>query len=88
MVAAGATIPNETPQEEGLAHAFRARGPADLVVEVYVGMQREPMSVLLGVRGPLRKLGHINAFTPAHEELVELFTRGLGFRVSDRLAGP
>jgi catechol 2,3-dioxygenase len=84
-VAAGAEILSESPEEEGIGRAFRALAPGDLVVEVYTDMQREPMSLAHGLRGPLKKFGHITIFSPSQKAIVDFFVRGLGFRVSDTL---
>jgi catechol 2,3-dioxygenase len=85
-VAAGATILSESPQEEGFVQAFRALAPGNLVLEVYADMQRERLTIAHGLRGPLRKLGHITIFSPSHQAIVDFLVRGLGFRVSDTLA--
>ena len=43
LVAWGAEILSETPQELGLDQAIRAVGPMGLVLELYTAMQREPL---------------------------------------------
>jgi catechol-2,3-dioxygenase len=85
LIAAGATILSETPQEEGLEQAIRALGPMDLVVELYTGMEREPLSVEHYMPPLARRFGHVTFSTGERAEMEGFLIEVLGFRVTDRL---
>jgi catechol-2,3-dioxygenase len=85
LVADGARILSESPQEPGLAHAIRALGPSDLVFEIYAGMEREPLSIEHYNRPLARRFGHINIASDDYAETRQFLTRVLGFRITDVL---
>jgi catechol-2,3-dioxygenase len=84
-VTAGARILSEHPGEPGLASALRFEGPGGVVFEVYVGMERTPLSVDTVLRPFARRLGHVNLLSDEKAELERFILDVLGFRVSDRL---
>lgn len=84
LVAAGARILSEQPQEPGLAAAIRAVGPAGVTFELYVGMERAPLSLDNVLRPLAQKLGHVTLFSDEKPELEHFVLDVLGFRVSDR----
>ena len=57
VIAHGARILSERPQEPGLREALRCEGPGGVVFEVYVGMERQPLSVDTVLRPFARKAG-------------------------------
>jgi catechol 2,3-dioxygenase-like lactoylglutathione lyase family enzyme len=85
LIADGARILSETPQEPGLAHAIRVQGPEDLVLELYTSMQREPLSVEHYMPPLARRFGHVNISTRDRAESQRFLCEVLGFRVSDML---
>ena len=85
VVAAGARILSEHPGEPGLGAALRFEGPGGVVFEVYVGMERMPLSVDTVLRPFARRLGHVNLLSEDKAELERFILDVLGFRVSDRL---
>jgi len=85
LIAAGAQILSETPQEPGLRQAIRALIPMGLVLELYTGMQREPLSVEHYMPPLARRFGHASFLTPNRLEAQRFFTKVLGFRVTDTL---
>jgi catechol 2,3-dioxygenase-like lactoylglutathione lyase family enzyme len=87
LVAQGAEIVEREERHDGLGRSFRVSGPASLVFEIYHGMRRDPLSLPLGLRGPVRKYGHITLFSPERAEIEEFLKAALGFRVSDTLGG-
>jgi catechol-2,3-dioxygenase len=84
-VAAGGTVLSEEPEEPALRAALRIEGPADLVFEVYCGMEREPLSLDSVLRPAAQKLGHVTLFSDQKTEIEGFMTDAFGFRVSDRL---
>lgn len=85
LVADGARILSESPQEPGLEHAIRVLGPGDLVLELYTGMVREPLSVVHYMPALGRRFGHVNIATTDRVELQRFLIDVLGFRISDTL---
>jgi catechol 2,3-dioxygenase len=86
VIAHGARILSERPEEPGLGEALRCEGPGGVVFEVYVGMDREPLSIDTVLRPFARKLGHVNLLSDEKPELERFILEVLGFRVSDRLS--
>jgi catechol 2,3-dioxygenase len=85
VIADGARILSERPEEPGLAEALRCVGPGGVVFELYVGMERQPLSIDTVLRPFARKLGHVNLLSDEKPELERFILDVLGFRVSDRL---
>ena len=86
LIADGATILSETPQEPGLDKAIRVAGPVGLVFELYTGMEREPLSVEHYMPPLARRFGHVTIRTDARAELEHFLIDVLGFRVTDTLS--
>ena len=78
VIAHGARILSERPQEPGLREALRCEGPGGVVFEVYVGMERRPLSVDTVLRPFARKVGHVNLLSDEKPELGALHPRGAG----------
>jgi catechol-2,3-dioxygenase len=85
LIAAGAQILSETPQEAGLDKAIRAVGPLGLVLELYTAMEREPLSVEHYMPPLGRRLGHVSFATEDRAEMERFLIDVLGFRVTDML---
>lgn len=85
LIADGAPILAETPQEPGMAEAIRVQGPEDLVLELYTGMARDPLSVEHYMLALARRFGHVNIATRDRAESQRFLCDVLGFRVSDTL---
>jgi catechol 2,3-dioxygenase len=85
LVAAGARILSEAPQEAGIDKAIRAVGPLDLVLELYTAMEREPLSVEHYMPPLARRLGHVSFATDERAEMERFLIDVLGFRVTDTL---
>lgn len=85
VIASGARILSERPEEPGLAEALRCEGPEGVVFEIYLGMHRRPLSIGTVLRPFARKLGHVNLVSDEKPELERFILDVLGFRVSDRL---
>jgi catechol 2,3-dioxygenase len=85
LIADGARILSESPQEPGLAHAIRALGPSGIVFELYAGMEREPLSVEHYNRPLARRFGHINIGSDDYAETRRFLIDVLGFRIADTL---
>lgn len=85
LIAAGAPILSEAPQETGIAKAIRAVGPAGIVFELYAAMEREPLSVEHYMPPLARRLGHISFATDERPEIQRFLIEVLGFRVTDTL---
>ena len=85
VVADGTRILSERPEEPGLAEAVRCEGPGGVMFEIYLGMERRPLSIDTVLRPFARKLGHVNLVSDEKPELERFILEVLGFRVSDRL---
>lgn len=85
LVAEGARILTEDVQEPGLGQALRCEGPGGVVFEIYVGMERAPLSIDNVLRPLARKFGHVNLLSDEKPELERFCMEVLGFRLSDRL---
>lgn len=85
LIAAGAPILSEAPQEPGLEHALRCLGPSDVVYEIYAGMEREPLSVEHYMPPLARRFGHVNIASSDYLETRRFLTDVLRFRVTDVL---
>ena len=85
VVAHGARILSERPEEPGLTEALRCEGPGGVVFEIYAGMERRPLSIDTVLRPFARKLGHVNLLSEEKPALERFILDVLGFRVSDRL---
>lgn len=85
LIAAGARIISEHPEEAGIAKALRAMGPMELVVELYTAMEREPLSVEHYMPPLARRLGHVSFSTAERAEMERFLIDVLGFRVTDTL---
>lgn len=79
----GAPILEGVEVESGVENSFRLQAPADLVVEVVLGMEREPALLAHELAGHARKFGHVTLSIPNRLELVEFLTSVMGFHVSD-----
>ena len=84
LIAAGATILSEQPEEPGLAAAIRCLGPGGVMFELYTGMVREPLSLDNVLRPIAQKISHVTLGTEDKAELETFLLDILGFRVSDR----
>lgn len=84
VIASGAAILSEGPQEIGIAHAFRCIGPEGIVFELYSGMERAPKTLHTSIPALARKLGHVTFFAEEKAEVERFLLDVLGFRVSDR----
>jgi catechol 2,3-dioxygenase len=85
LIASGAQILSETPQETGLDKAIRAVGPLGLVLELYTAMEREPLSVEHYMPRLGRRLGHVSFATEDRAEMERFLIDVLGFRITDTL---
>ena len=85
LIADGARILSERPEEPGLTEALRCEGPGGVVFEIYVGMERQALSIDALLRPLARRFGHINVLSEDKQELERFLTDVLGFRLSDRL---
>jgi catechol-2,3-dioxygenase len=85
LVSTGTQILSEQPSEPALSQALRCLGPAGIVFEIYVGMERQPLSLDTTLRPLARRLGHVNLLSEDKSELERFIVEVLGFRVSDRL---
>ena len=85
LVAAGARILSERPEEPGLAESLRCVGPGGVVFEIYVGMTRTPLTIDSVLRPFARKFGHVNLLSDEKPDLERFILDVLGFRLSDRL---
>jgi catechol 2,3-dioxygenase-like lactoylglutathione lyase family enzyme len=87
VLAAGAQLLDDPPDEPGLGAATRFSGPAGIVYEVSDGMERDPLSIHTYLRPGIRKLGHLTFLCERPEDVVAFWRDGLGFRVSDEAGG-
>jgi len=78
-------ILSEQPLEPGLAQAIRFVGPLGLVFELYVGMDREPLSVRHYMPPLARRLGHVSFSAPECNEMQRFLEEVLDFRLTDAL---
>jgi catechol-2,3-dioxygenase len=85
LIAAGAEILSESPEEDGLGQAIRALGPMDMVFELYTTMEREPLSVEHYMPALGRRFGHVTFNTTQRAEMERFLVDVLGFRVTDTL---
>jgi catechol 2,3-dioxygenase len=85
LIAAGAEILSESPEEEGLGQAIRAVGPMDVVFELYTSMEREPLSVEHYMPPLGRRFGHVTFASDQRAEMERFLTDVLGFRITDTL---
>jgi catechol 2,3-dioxygenase len=86
-VAAGARLLVEVPAEPGRGLAIRFVGPADIVYEIYAGMERLPITIAHSLAPHARKFGHLTFYCDDQDAVVAFWLDGLGFRVSDRAEG-
>jgi len=87
LIASGARILSETPQEPGLRAAIRVVAPMGVVLELYTGMEREPLSVEHYMPPLARRFGHVTFATIDSEEMARFLVDVLDFRVTDTLGG-
>jgi catechol 2,3-dioxygenase len=87
VIAAGATILSEQPEEPGLAAAIRCVAPGGVVLELYTGMEREPLSLDNVLQPIAQKISHVTLGTEDKPELETFLLDVLGFRVSDQVGG-
>jgi len=85
LIAAGAHILSETPEEQGLGQAIRALGPMDVVLELYTSMEREPLSVEHYMPPLARRFGHVTFATDQRAEMERFLIDVIGFRITDVL---
>jgi catechol 2,3-dioxygenase len=85
LPASGARLLSETPQEPGLRQAIRVVAPMGLVLELYTGMEREPLSVEHYMPPLARRLGHVSFATIDSAEMARFLVDVLEFRVTDTL---
>jgi catechol 2,3-dioxygenase-like lactoylglutathione lyase family enzyme len=86
LIASGARILSETPQEPGLRQAIRALAPTGLVLELYTGMAREPLSVEHYMPPLARRFGHVTFAVTDREEMERFLIDVLDFRITDTLS--
>lgn len=84
-VAAGGRILETTATEDGIGPSVRLVGPGDIVYELYVGMERGPLTAAACLKPGVRGLGHLTFLGRDHAAIVDFWRDGLGFRVSDQL---
>jgi catechol-2,3-dioxygenase len=87
VVAEGATILSDGPQEHGIEHAFRLAAPGGHVIELFSGMARGEPARYETVAVQPRRFGHFTVKAEDPHAFEEFLVRGLGFRLSDRM-GP
>jgi catechol 2,3-dioxygenase len=85
LIAAGAEILSESPEEDGLGQAIRALGPMDVVFELYTSMEREPLSVEHYMPPLARRFGHVTFASDQRVEMEHFLIDVLGFRITDVL---
>jgi catechol-2,3-dioxygenase len=85
LVAYGAPILSEEPQEPGLGRAIRVLAPMGLVLELYTSMEREPLSVEHYMPVHARRFGHVSFASPDCSELRDFLIDIFGFRPTDTL---
>ncbi len=85
LVAAGAQILSEDPEEDGIDKAIRAVSPMGLVLELYTAMEREPLSVEHYMPALARRFGHVTLVTEERAEMERFLIDVLGFKVTDTL---
>jgi catechol 2,3-dioxygenase len=85
LIASGAEILSESPEEDGLGKAIRALGPMDVVFELYTSMEREPLSVEHYMPPLARRFGHVTFATNQRAEMERFLIEVLGFRITDVL---
>jgi catechol 2,3-dioxygenase len=85
LIAAGAHILSESPEEEGLGQAIRALGPMDVVFEIYTAMAREPLSVEHYMPPLARRFGHVTFATDQRAEMERFLIDVFDFRITDVL---
>lgn len=86
-VAAGGRILDRQTSEPELDSSIRLVGPEGITYEPYIGMKREPLRSDAHLRPGIRRLGHLTFFAEDPETIVEFWTEGLGFRISDQTKG-
>lgn len=77
----------EDPEESGLGSAVRVLAPAGMVFELYVAMEREPLSIETYLQPGIRKLGHLTFFSDEAAAVRPFWEDTLGLRVSDSADG-
>jgi catechol-2,3-dioxygenase len=85
LVAAGARILSEQAEEPGLGESLRAVGPEGLVLELYAGMPREPLSVAHYMPPLARRYGHVTLTAEDRVAMERFLIEALGMRVTDQL---
>ena len=83
--AAGGRILDRAAGEDGLGRSVRLVGPGDIVYELYVAMERSPLSAEAFLRPSVRRLGHFTFLAKDHVAILDFWREGLGFRISDRI---
>ena len=82
----GVALLAERPLDDALRCGLAFELPGRIVVEIYTGMPRDqPDYIASGVRP--RRFGHVNINVPDPAPTLELLTRVLDFRISDRIRG-
>jgi catechol-2,3-dioxygenase len=85
LSAAEVPILSDTPQEPGLRNALRVLTPIGLVIELYTGMEREPLSIEHYMPPLARRFGHVTLVVNERSEMERFLVELLGFRVTDTL---
>src|SRR3954453_4407342 len=86
--ASGATIlTGEGSDEPGIGPSIRFVGPADIVYEVYDGMERRPLTIDESLTSGIEKFGHLTFYSNEAEALIAFWVDVLGFRISDVAEG-
>ena len=87
IIASGATILSEQPEEPGLGAAIRCVGPGGIAFEVYTGMERKPLDLTNVLRPVARKISHVTLACEDKSEVEHFLLDVFGFRISDRVGG-
>ena len=70
-------------QAQKLGESFQFVGPGDLLHEVYVNMERKPLSPAAHLGTGVRRLGHLTFYCVDYAAFRDFWIDVLGFRISD-----
>jgi catechol 2,3-dioxygenase-like lactoylglutathione lyase family enzyme len=85
LVAEGAPILSEQPEERGIEQALRFEAPGGHVFELFTGMARGETTRYATPAAQPRKFGHVTLKSDDPPTLEGFLSRALGFRLSDRM---